>query len=422
MPPSCAPGESYVWGARTITEYSSQTSSLWQKLNEYVENNMGCYQRTAVTGNDNRCRLDFLMGVKYFLGDDSKNPAKVNNQEKYKGYLFDEKMSVSGVDVYKSQKNIGLGCGYSKFILKSDWLKLNPLEREQAMMQAVVVEDGSKLPLNRLIKLTDKTVKKDCIDGKAMIERQKYCKLENNSISATNTKSQIVLSAQKISNCEVYVVIKNLKCKKLYGKDEKENKDGSSKPFEVYCSTRGLSKKIASRNDTNQGIVTNDDYYVNMGDYDEFDSDIYLSFAHRGLYTYDSIEVVGVPYTDFDLQADELIKSGFQCNQFDNSKVVGECSLEQDSILYLSIPKMPGWSAYVDGKKADTIETANIAFTGVYVPKGCHKIELSYSPWGLKAALVISGLSILFLVLYCIWKFRANKRSSLQPGEEKSPQ
>jgi len=56
--------------------------------------------------------------------------------------------------------------------------------------------------------------------------------------------------------------------------------------------------------------------------------------------------------------------------------------------------QQPGWAATVDGKPA-TIVPANNAMGAVPVPAGVHRVELTYATPGLRAGLLVSGVSLL---------------------------
>ncbi|HYR28517.1 MAG TPA: YfhO family protein, partial [Thermoanaerobaculia bacterium] len=50
-----------------------------------------------------------------------------------------------------------------------------------------------------------------------------------------------------------------------------------------------------------------------------------------------------------------------------------------DGWVVVSDSRWPGWRAYLDGKRVETLD-ANHAFIGIFVPKGKHKVRLMYRP------------------------------------------
>ncbi len=76
----------------------------------------------------------------------------------------------------------------------------------------------------------------------------------------------------------------------------------------------------------------------------------------------------------------------------------GDINAATDGYMYTAIPSN-GWSAYVDGKKAETTDLCG-AVLGIKLEKGKHTIELKYTPPGFIAGIIISisGLAVLIFM------------------------
>lgn len=79
----------------------------------------------------------------------------------------------------------------------------------------------------------------------------------------------------------------------------------------------------------------------------------------------------------------------------------GEIDAAVDGYMYTAIPD-DGWTAYVDGKEAETTELCG-AVLGVKLDKGKHTVELKYTPPGFVAGAVISIIGLAALVLMSIF-------------------
>lgn len=79
----------------------------------------------------------------------------------------------------------------------------------------------------------------------------------------------------------------------------------------------------------------------------------------------------------------------------------GEINSSTDGYMYTAIPAN-GWTAYVDGKKAETIDLCG-AVLGVKLEKGKHTVELKYTPPGFIAGIVISLSSLAVLIFMSIF-------------------
>ena len=70
----------------------------------------------------------------------------------------------------------------------------------------------------------------------------------------------------------------------------------------------------------------------------------------------------------------------FSVERFDANKVVVRTSFSKDRFLVYNDNHHTAWRAFIDGKTV-TIERTNIAFKGVWVPSGAHRLEFSFGAW-----------------------------------------
>jgi hypothetical protein len=69
---------------------------------------------------------------------------------------------------------------------------------------------------------------------------------------------------------------------------------------------------------------------------------------------------------------------------------------ESSSLLLLTDSYYPGWTATIDGEDATTYP-ADVAFRGVFVPAGQHRVEFSYDPRSFRSGVAIAILGCLVL-------------------------
>lgn len=81
------------------------------------------------------------------------------------------------------------------------------------------------------------------------------------------------------------------------------------------------------------------------------------------------------------------------------SSLTVEVNAEKDCALFTTIPIEEGWSAYIDGEKAELLSTADDTLICLNVPQGKHTIELKFFPAGLKYGLLLTGSGILLIVI-----------------------
>lgn len=107
-----------------------------------------------------------------------------------------------------------------------------------------------------------------------------------------------------------------------------------------------------------------------------------------------------------------LSRNTLHISEQGQNKIIGTINVDQDKILFFSIPFDRGWVAQVDGKKIRPM-MVNIGFIGVPLEKGFHTIELSFMPVYFYTATVISlfGL-ILFFGLFFFKKMRERRTAA----------
>ncbi len=79
-----------------------------------------------------------------------------------------------------------------------------------------------------------------------------------------------------------------------------------------------------------------------------------------------------------------------------------ETESETPAYLVLADTFDPGWSATVDGRPAP-IREAYVAFRGVYLTPGRHRIVFTYRPAGFVTGLAITGVGIVVAIVLLVW-------------------
>ena len=77
-----------------------------------------------------------------------------------------------------------------------------------------------------------------------------------------------------------------------------------------------------------------------------------------------------------------------------------------DKYLYIAVPYSEGWSATIDGKKAE-IMRANEAFMVVRIPAGSHEVQMDYRTPYLVTGLGISAIDAAGFIVFEIMKKRS---------------
>ncbi len=106
-----------------------------------------------------------------------------------------------------------------------------------------------------------------------------------------------------------------------------------------------------------------------------------------GIYTYTIDSDV------FEEGYEKLNAGAIEISNYSDRKIEGTVNADEDSILYTSIPYDSGWSVYVDGEKAETIEIGACQL-GIRLNEGEHNVKFSFIPTGLEAGIAVSAVTL----------------------------
>lgn len=99
-------------------------------------------------------------------------------------------------------------------------------------------------------------------------------------------------------------------------------------------------------------------------------------------------------------------------SEFSEDRFVGTLNLNEEKLLFLSIPYDLGWTATVNGQ-VRRLQKVNFGFSGLVLHPGRNLIELTYAPIGLTQGLVISLLSLVVLIAL-LWYERACRQRNVR--------
>lgn len=153
----------------------------------------------------------------------------------------------------------------------------------------------------------------------------------------------------------------------------------------------------------NEVILGNTNNTFNYEVDNEFDKDSEITISLEGNSgTIDDIEYVYVYYINDEKlkeSIDILRRNQLIVTKVKPNKIIGEIEVDNNEILFTSIPYSKDLDIYVDGKKVEKIKLLD-TFIGTKLNKGKHKIEIKYTPKVLYISFIPSILSGILLWLY----------------------
>ena len=103
--------------------------------------------------------------------------------------------------------------------------------------------------------------------------------------------------------------------------------------------------------------------------------------------------------------------------QMNNAGFHAEITLEKPNLVFFSVPYDDGFTAYVNGEKADILQVDE-GLMAVLCQPGASSIDFVYQAAGLSASRVVTAVAIPVWVVYVAYFVRRKRRSTGTPAEE----
>ena len=367
--------ESLLKGTNDVSAYYSLIDG---NVTDYYKQLELISQRSAyrIDNQDSRTIPDALAGVKYFISTD-RNAAPyayaLKNTQKRGAHTF---------YLLENEFALPLGYTYQKYMLEEDFRKLNALEKQNALIYSVILMKNSDYaePVEQDMSIGITKLDFD-------IEAKKGIILENNRIQVLREGAIMTLKFEGEPKSEAYIHFTNLRIDK---------KEMMLQTFKVK-GIREASKRVNVRNKYHNTYFGKVNYLVNTGYSKIPKSQAIVTFPEPVTYTYDEIQV-------YSLRMDHVKSQLLQLKQYplynikeSNNRTEGDTNLSKKGIMVFSIPYSKGWSAWVDGQRAELLK-ANIMYSAIELPEGAHHITLRYRTPYLTEGLLISVLSTAILI------------------------
>ena len=133
-----------------------------------------------------------------------------------------------------------------------------------------------------------------------------------------------------------------------------------------------------------------------------------LTFRDASGIVWDAFRAVALPMAEFRGNVERRREEALEDVSWENDRVTGNITVSGDRILQLSLPYSRGWSARVDGRRAELFPCGGM-YCGVALTEGTHEIELRYVTPGLRAGVALSALGLLGMLLLGILRRRYRK-------------
>jgi len=342
-------------------------------------------------GFDERAMPTTLLATRYYLTQEwTESKARVPF-----GFHLDRRTEFG--DVYLNENSLPIGFVYERVIDRDDYLKLGPVDRQAAMFQGAIVEEGAAPGVPR------EDPKRQAVEVPFSVASQDGATLDlvRGTIERTRDDGRIVLAISPVTDAELYVemrdfdnIVHPVESGESGGAVEQEMQRRASQPetLDTEYTAGSVSKSEGWKTPESPYYWDNRTQLVQLGYQRGKVATIGIEPERAGTLTFESLKVYALPMEGFPAAADALRANRMRDIRVGQDSVSGRVDTPRGGLLFLSIPFSSGWSATVDGEAVE-VERANTGFIGIPVSSGEHSVMLEYTTPGLRAGLLIAALA-----------------------------
>jgi len=344
-----------------------------------------------IQGLDSRTVSEALANVKYYL-----TTADGGGHAPY-GFALRQDMSDENNLVFENRYPLSFRYTCDRVIAEADLAELNALEKEQVMLDGVVLSDqdadeilqmGGENDQDAIKAIAAPAVKTE-VRSLTLPETGENVKRTKNGYRVMQDGGKISFAFERIAGTEAYVRLSDFWTEKV------SNFAGiSTDTSRTAFSMRGPDTIYS---------LNRKEYYIRLG-YDETDrmDTLTLELPEKGRYHLGGADILYVPMDSFEERIRQMNAQPLQDVTFSMNTVEGNVSAAGNCVMAFSIPYSAGWNVFVDGKKARAIEV-NIGWLGTALTAGEHAIRLVYRTPGALPGRWISLAAWLIFALVCVF-------------------
>ncbi len=374
-----------------------------------------------------RADLMALLGVRYYV---YRNDGTDSLPYGYPAQNMVAQRDVLGLDhqVIEAKSSLPIGIAFDKALTHSDYLTLTPIQRQQALLQSVVLEDSERVPNGQnqtaegakfvspsSLQFEDSTIPFEVVSSPGAIA-------EEGRFVVSEANSSVTLSCKGVAQANTYVYFANLEYENALPSKlvPEEQLNGLPWHYRANLLLQDLSYiepidyeiSMRSNASTMTGFLPNslpsnhmyggkDTWLVNIGYSEQPATSITITFDKPGIYTFDDMQVLTQTHAHFDDWMNQRNAATLQNVKQGCNRLTGSIDLEKDQTLLLTIAYSKGWTAYVDGKETPLL-SGDTGFMALDLTAGHHDIELRYRTPDLMAGCAVTGAGLVALAVLAL--------------------
>ncbi|MEY8460665.1 YfhO family protein [Eggerthellaceae bacterium 24-137] len=347
--------------------------------------------------------------------------------------------------IYENEHALPFGYTFDECMSESRYAALSIEQRQEAMLQAAVLEDDQIGPALSQVEVETVSTQQHAVPytcalgaGVKQLDKTRFFVSEKNAA--------ITLNFEGAAESETYLVAEGLEVEplsvldmyldgddQLYPRAEfdslpliernaielearqESHWNASSELFPLTVSTDGISKTLNYKNSYYQWNDGQDDFLVNLGYSKEGTKAISISFPRPGVYRFEDLRVVCQSMEKYEELVESLGRYSLDNVRVGGNKVAGTIAVPDERVLCVSVPYSAGWRVRIDGVETPLLKV-NEMYIGARIVQGEHEIEFVYETPGLRLGAALSAAGVVLFVLVCVCRRRATGKRGRDRG------
>lgn len=354
---------------------------------------------------DQRTALNTLSGVKYLATTDSSNHRVPYGYE----YIGSDLKTFSDgheeqIHLYENQFALPLMYVYDSYIPYTKYEQLKSNEKEQAMLQGIVLEEGSDYAVTNIQFDYQTLLNKDEIleQLKEISNAGGSLKVYEDHIEVYEDSVSVALAVEAGHTGEISWLMDGMR---YHSKNISELDNWV--PDSVSTISVNMDEKsdiCTTLNNTYQYYMGKRDFLLNLG-YGETSDSITVTFSKAGDYSFENLKLVCQPMEKYSEQI-KCLKPEFKENvEIDTNEITATVNAEEKKLLCITVPYSQGWKAYVNGEETE-VYPANGMYMAIELESGISSIQLKYRTPGIMIGCTISVVTLTAIIIMIVLQKR----------------
>ena len=294
-----------------------------------------------------------------------------------------------------------VGYTYDKIMSKENYDRLTPLECQAALLEYAVLDDDAEKILEKQGKTFERGKSPSdgaVIGGNLKITGEDRASWKDGTLKGKK-QGRMKLKFQTEETSETYLVLKDLSSRLKVRKKHM-----------LSVQSKKARQEIPMCAVSNEKKMKRDVIAVNLGIRQAGTCSLHFHKSHT--YKLKEMEIYGISESFIKEQTKKRRKESMTDVKQSTNCIKGRISVSEDKILQLAVPYSRGWHIFVDGKKAKSF-ASSVAYTGIFLEKGEHTVEMHYiSPWIIPGTVLSVAAWIWMALSFAVKKRRisADKR------------